>query len=112
VLPDPCPKSADPITRHGGIFYACHRVSQSAATLSHGNGLIIASCLRAHFCSRQTGLFLDRKQARYLAPETLKETHALPMSTKEQKGSNFIELYKNRGHQTEPELMQQEGCLS
>jgi hypothetical protein len=31
------------------------------------------------------------------------------MPPKDQKGSNFIELYKNRGHQTELELMRQEG---
>jgi hypothetical protein len=31
------------------------------------------------------------------------------MPPKDQKRSNFIELYKNRGHQTELELMQQEG---
>jgi hypothetical protein len=31
-----------------------------------------------------------------LALETLKGMHALPMPPKNQKGSNFIEIYKNR----------------
>ena len=59
-----------------------------------GSDAIVALCPRARFCSRQTSPFLDRKESLYLAPETLRETDALPMPRKDQKGSNFIEFYK------------------
>ena len=45
-----------------------------------------------HFCSRQPGPILYNKDPRYLAPETLKETHTLPMPQKIKKDrilSNF-----------------------
>ena len=49
-----------------------------------------------------TGPFLDRKKSLYLAPETLKGTDVLPTPPKDQKTSNFIELYKNRSVDVDP----------
>ena len=46
---------------------------------------VSASCPRTRFCRRHPGPYLDRKETLYLAPETLKETDALPMPPKRPK---------------------------